>query len=117
MGWYDGTVEKITKSTPTDTEYEIEFTDGEVETWNQESFTWYCLDAIIPIGKNKNKCCCKSDKDDDKKYKTSAQLQKLAKNHFRQIEDEVDIYYTEDKEEEEEEEEKEKEKRERKRRL
>eukprot|EP00957_Ditylum_brightwellii_P052477 3979711-Ditylum_brightwellii.AAC.1 len=50
MGWYDGTVEKITKTTPTDTEYEIKVTDEEVETWNHESFTQYHLDASIPIG-------------------------------------------------------------------
>eukprot|EP00957_Ditylum_brightwellii_P109772 8372387-Ditylum_brightwellii.AAC.1 len=113
MGWYDGTVENVIKSTPTDTEYEIEFTGGEVETWNQEGFTWYYLEASITIstegwqfakkftgtncdiycsgkvenmciqGKNKNKCWCKHD-DGDKKCKTLAQLQKLAKNQFGQ---------------------------------
>eukprot|EP00957_Ditylum_brightwellii_P162655 12385955-Ditylum_brightwellii.AAC.2 len=133
MGWYDGTGEKITKSTPTDTGYEIKFIDGEKETWRQESFTQYQLEASITIGtkgwlfaekftgtkgdiycsgkvenicmqgKNRNKCWCKHD-DGYKKYKSLAQLQKLAKNQFGQTENETDIYYTENKEEMEEEE-------------
>eukprot|EP00957_Ditylum_brightwellii_P171926 13089312-Ditylum_brightwellii.AAC.1 len=132
IGLYDGTVEKITKTTPTDTEYEIKFTDGKIEIWSQESFTQYQLEASITIGtkgwqfaekftgtkgdiycsgkgeyicmqgKNKNKCWCKYV-DGYKKYKTLAQLQKLTKNQFDQTENEAYIYYTEDKEEEEEE--------------
>lgn len=50
MGWYNGTIEKITKSTPTDVKYEIRLTDGEVEKWSREIFTRYHLEASIHIG-------------------------------------------------------------------
>eukprot|EP00957_Ditylum_brightwellii_P042161 3193009-Ditylum_brightwellii.AAC.1 len=50
MGWYDSKVTSIRQSTMTAATYKIEFTGGEIEESNQESFGRYKSETSISIG-------------------------------------------------------------------